>query len=38
VTKKELEQADVYERGADYERAGIQLKSGARAWVYVAPT
>ncbi len=36
VTKKELEQADIYEDAADYKRISVQLKSGTRAWVYVA--
>jgi gamma-glutamylcyclotransferase (GGCT)/AIG2-like uncharacterized protein YtfP len=35
VTTKELEQADMYEDGADYKRVSVQLKSGTRAWVYV---
>lgn len=35
VTRKELEQADVYEDAADYKRVSVQLKSGTRAWVYV---
>jgi gamma-glutamylcyclotransferase (GGCT)/AIG2-like uncharacterized protein YtfP len=36
VTKKELEQADLYEDAANYKRVSVQLKSGTRAWVYVA--
>jgi gamma-glutamylcyclotransferase (GGCT)/AIG2-like uncharacterized protein YtfP len=36
VTKKELERADIYEVAADYKRVSVQLKSGTRAWVYVA--
>jgi gamma-glutamylcyclotransferase (GGCT)/AIG2-like uncharacterized protein YtfP len=36
VTRKELEQADIYEDGADYKRVSVQLKSGTRAWVYVS--
>ncbi|MCI0390467.1 MAG: gamma-glutamylcyclotransferase [Acidobacteria bacterium] len=35
VTKKELEQADIYEAAADYKRVVVQLKSGTRSWVYV---
>jgi gamma-glutamylcyclotransferase (GGCT)/AIG2-like uncharacterized protein YtfP len=35
VTKKELEQADIYEDAAEYKRISVQLKSGIRAWVYV---
>ncbi|HKR61340.1 MAG TPA: gamma-glutamylcyclotransferase family protein [Pyrinomonadaceae bacterium] len=35
VTKKELEQADAYESGADYQRVLVELKSGANAWVYL---
>ena len=35
VTKKELEQADVYEEVADYKRVLVQLKSGMNAWVYL---
>jgi gamma-glutamylcyclotransferase (GGCT)/AIG2-like uncharacterized protein YtfP len=34
VTKKELEQADIYEIAADYKRISVQLKSGTQAWVY----
>ena len=34
VTKKELEQADIYEVAADYKRVSVQLKSEIRAWVY----
>lgn len=36
VTRKELEQSDVYEATADYKRVRVQLKSGTQAWVYVA--
>ena len=36
VTRKELEQADVYELDADYTRVSVLLKSGTRAWVYKA--
>jgi gamma-glutamylcyclotransferase (GGCT)/AIG2-like uncharacterized protein YtfP len=36
VTRKELEQADIYEADADYKRFSVQLKSGTRAWVYVS--
>jgi gamma-glutamylcyclotransferase (GGCT)/AIG2-like uncharacterized protein YtfP len=36
VSRKELEQADIYEDTADYRRVSVQLKSGTRAWVYVA--
>ena len=35
VSRKELEQADVYEADADYKRVSVQLKSGTNAWVYV---
>ena len=35
VTRKELEQADIYEDTADYKRVVVQLESGTRAWVYV---
>ena len=35
VTKKELEQADDYEAGADYQRVLVELKSGLNAWVYL---
>lgn len=35
VTKKELEQADIYELDANYKRVSVKLKSGIRAWVYV---
>jgi gamma-glutamylcyclotransferase (GGCT)/AIG2-like uncharacterized protein YtfP len=35
VTRKEIEQADIYEDAADYKRLSVQLKSGTRAWVYV---
>jgi gamma-glutamylcyclotransferase (GGCT)/AIG2-like uncharacterized protein YtfP len=34
VTRKELEQSDIYEDPADYRRVRVQLKSGTRAWVY----
>ena len=34
VTKKELEQSDTYEPNG-YERVLVQLKSGAKAWVYL---
>jgi Gamma-glutamyl cyclotransferase, AIG2-like len=35
VTKQELEQADAYEAGADYQRVLVELKSGLNAWVYL---
>ena len=35
VTRKELEQADIYEATANYKRVSVQLKSGNRAWVYL---
>jgi len=35
VTVRELEQADIYEDTADYNRVSVQLKSGTRAWVYI---
>ena len=35
VTKNELEQADAYERNADYKRVLVQLGSGKTAWVYL---
>jgi hypothetical protein len=35
VTKKEVEQADIYEVTADYKRVSVHLKSGTQAWVYV---
>ena len=35
VTKQELEQADVYEEPAEYQRVRVQLKSGTNAWVYL---
>lgn len=35
VTCEELEQADLYEDTADYQRVVVQLKSGTLAWVYV---
>jgi gamma-glutamylcyclotransferase (GGCT)/AIG2-like uncharacterized protein YtfP len=34
VTQQELEQADVYEAPADYQRVLVQLRSGRKAWVY----
>jgi gamma-glutamylcyclotransferase (GGCT)/AIG2-like uncharacterized protein YtfP len=34
VTRKEIEQADIYEVAADYNRVRVQLKSGIQAWVY----
>ena len=34
VTRKELEQADLYEVAPDYKRVRVQLKSGTPAWVY----
>ncbi len=36
VTRKELEQADAYEKVADYQRVLVQLKSGTKAWVYLS--
>jgi hypothetical protein len=36
VTKNELEQADAYERIANYKRVLVQLASGASAWVYLS--
>lgn len=36
VTRKELEQSDIYEEDADYKRIRVQLKSGTQSWVYVA--
>lgn len=38
VTSKELEQADVYEKSADYHRVLVQLRSGTNAWVYLNKT
>ena len=35
VTKEELEQADAYEKDADYERVRVQPRSGVSAWVYL---
>ena len=35
VTEEELEQADVYEEDADYQRVLVQMKSGLNAWVYL---
>ena len=35
LTKNEIEQADEYEKAADYKRVLVQLKSGANAWVYL---
>jgi gamma-glutamylcyclotransferase (GGCT)/AIG2-like uncharacterized protein YtfP len=35
VTKSELEQADEYERDADYKRVTVTLKSGVTSWVYL---
>jgi len=35
VTSEELAQADVYEVD-DYKRVAVTLKSGLKAWVYVA--
>ncbi len=35
VTRKELQQADIYEDAADYKRVSVQLKSAAWAWVYI---
>ena len=35
LTRKELEQADEYEKTADYKRVLEQLKSGKNAWVYL---
>ena len=34
VTREELEQADAYEPEG-YKRLSVELKSGAKAWVYV---
>jgi gamma-glutamylcyclotransferase (GGCT)/AIG2-like uncharacterized protein YtfP len=35
VTNEELERADEYERGADYKRVLVRLRSGVEAWVYL---
>lgn len=35
VTEAEMHQADQYERGASYERLGVTLASGKKAWVYL---
>jgi len=35
VTKEELENADEYEKDADYERVFVHLGSGVAAWVYL---
>ena len=35
VTGEELEQADLYEKDADYQRVVVQMKSGLEAWVYL---
>ncbi len=35
LTKAELEQTDAYEPN-DYERVLVQLRSGAKAWVYIS--
>jgi gamma-glutamylcyclotransferase (GGCT)/AIG2-like uncharacterized protein YtfP len=35
VTEKELEQADTYEKDADYKRVIVELSSGINAWVYM---
>ena len=35
ITSKELEQADEYEV-SDYKRVAVPLRSGGKAWVYVA--
>ena len=35
LTKAELAKADDYEAGADYHRVPVELKSGAKAWVYL---
>lgn len=35
VTRTELEEADIYEATADYERVEVTLTSGRRAWVYL---
>ncbi len=34
VTRKELEQADLYEP-AEYKRVRVELRSGRNAWVYL---
>ena len=36
LTKEELDQADAYEP-SDYKRVLVQLRSGAKAWVYISP-
>ncbi len=36
ITKAELEQADEYEKAADYIRIRVTLKSGRMAWVFVS--
>ena len=35
VTRAELDEADIYEATADYNRIEVQLKSGRHAWVYL---
>ncbi len=35
VTRRELEQADVYEEAALYRRISVELNSGVQAWVYL---
>jgi gamma-glutamylcyclotransferase (GGCT)/AIG2-like uncharacterized protein YtfP len=35
LTKAELERADAYEQGAEYQRILVTLNSGRRAWVYL---
>ena len=35
VSKEELEQADVYEEVAAYERVLVELRSSMNAWVYL---
>ena len=35
VTSAELEEADIYEATADYNRIQVHLKSGRLAWVYL---
>jgi gamma-glutamyl AIG2-like cyclotransferase len=35
VSSDELEQADAYERPANYRRVLLQLESGDHAWVYL---
>ena len=34
ITQEELQKADTYE-DADYERTGVELASGKKAWVYI---